>query len=354
MPLTRITGQQVKDATITEDDLYLTDRTDWDTTPYRHGFCPKLPNNPLLFLNGQGQWAVPQQAVNPIPQNVYYVSPSYIQNSGQYWSNLKLLEQEINRLPSGREPLIIIYPGLYSWTGDLEFNRFVSVMGQGAMLGGTWKIGYGAEVYVKQLTRCLIGSSVEEVTIYAHYIGELGTYDACEAYHQVFANIIDVINVNNIALRFNIYANKISQCNIGRAFYNIRGADITNDLVTGENANVSFYDCVVEAEPFLSGKVRFHNCTVNFGVNVIGGRVAFYDCLINTNTAEGISCTQDGVLLLSDTNIISGGSWSVSGQSSLYVRGQSTASSARDPSMILMTPTDLIIDGNYSDERYFY
>ncbi|HOM04371.1 MAG TPA: hypothetical protein PLU67_02635 [Candidatus Kapabacteria bacterium] len=352
MPLTRITGIQVKDQSITEDDLSLSDKLDWNVSIQRHGFCPKLPNNPSLFLNGQGQWAALPGAA--LPQNVYYVSPSFIQNSGQYWSNLKLLEQEINGLPSGREPLIVIYPGVYSWTGELEFNRFVSIMAQGATLGGTLKIKQGAEVYVKQLTKCLIDGCTPDVTVFAYYIGEIETENANEGYYQVFANTIDIINANGIAMRFNIYANKIYQCNIGEAFYNIWGAKITNGLVTGEDANVSFYDCVVEAESFLSGKARFHNCTINFGVNVIDGRVAFYDCFINANTAEGIICTQDSYLLLSDTNIVCDGSWSISGQGYLYVRGQSTANTARDPNMVLMTPIDLIVDHNYENERYFY
>lgn len=352
MPLTRVTGVQVQDGSITEDDLYLTDRSDWNVSIQRHGFCPKLPNNANLFLNGQGQWAsLPGLA---LPQNVYYVSPSFIQNSGQYWSDLKLLENEINGMPAGREPLIVIYPGIYSWIGDLEFNRFVSVMAQGAVLGGTWKITQGAEIYVKQLAKCLIENCAPDVTIFADYIGEIETRNTNEGYYQVFANTIDIINASGIALRFNIYANKINQCNIGGAFYNIWGAEITNGMVTGGDANVCFYDCVVEAESFLSGKARFHNCTINFGVNVLDGRVAFYDSFVNTNTAEGIICTQDSYLLLSGTNIVCGGSWSVSGQGYLYVRGQSTASTARHPGMVLMTPIDLIVDSNYENERYFY
>ena len=348
----KISGEQIRLNSIREEHLGFIDTVNGNSTTSRHGLLPKLSGNASEFLNGQGQWAALPGAA--LPQNVYYVSPSFVQNQGPYWSDLKLLEQEINGLPSGSEPLIVIYPGVYSWTGELEFNRFVSIMAQGATLGGTLKITQGAEVYVEQLAKCLIYGCTPDVTVFAYYIGEIETENVNEGYYQVFANTIDIISASGIALRFNIYANKINQCNVGRAFYNIWGAKITNGLVTGGDANVSFYDCVVVAQSFLSGKARFHNCTINFGVNVIDGRVAFYDCFINANTAEGIICTQDSYLLLSDTNIVCGGSWSVSGQGYLYVRGQSTANTARDPNMVLMTPIDLIVDGNYENEKYFY
>ena len=351
MPLTRVTGIQVRDQSITEDDLFLSDRLDWNVSIQRHGFCPKLPNNASLFLNGQGQWtSLPGIA---LPQNVYYVSPSFVQNQGPYWSDLKLLEQEINGLPAGREPLIVIYPGVYNWTGDLEFNRFVSVMAQGAVLGGTWKVKQGAEIYAKQIEKCVISGCISDVMIYAEYIQELATAGICEGFYQIFVNKMDIINANGVALRFNIYANMIQQCNIGRAGYYIRGA-VVEGVNTSGDSDVGFYDCVITGELFLAGKVRFQNCAINFGVNVIDGRVAFYDSFVNAPGAEGIICTQDSSILLSNTNIICGGGWSISGQGYLYVRGQSTANTARNPNMVLMTPIDLIVDGNYENERYFY
>lgn len=44
----------------TEDDLILSDTTINNATPQRHGFCPKLPNDPTLFLRGDGQFAAPE------------------------------------------------------------------------------------------------------------------------------------------------------------------------------------------------------------------------------------------------------------------------------------------------------
>ncbi len=88
MPLTRITGVQVQDQSITEDDLSLSDKLDWNVSIQRHGFCPKLPNNASLYLNGVGQWTSPASSGAVLPEHVYYVSPVFTQNSGQYYNNM--------------------------------------------------------------------------------------------------------------------------------------------------------------------------------------------------------------------------------------------------------------------------
>jgi hypothetical protein len=44
---------------VVEADISLSANTTNDVTTARHGFCPVLPNNATLFLNGQGNYALP-------------------------------------------------------------------------------------------------------------------------------------------------------------------------------------------------------------------------------------------------------------------------------------------------------
>lgn len=356
MPLTRVTGVQVQDGSITEDDLYLTDRSDWNVSIQRHGFCPKLPNNASLFLNGQGQWtSLPGIA---LPQNVYYVSPSFIQNSGQYWSNLKLLEQEINGLPAGREPLIVIYPGVYNWTGDLEFNRFVSVMAQGAVLGGTWKITRGAEICVYKLARCEINSN-NPVTIYVYEIDDLVFMGIHEVQHQVIVNRILSLQTYGTVNSCNIVCNSIERAIFNGKNFNIYGAKISGGLYTMQDCDMNLYNCRVLCDDFYAyGKIRLHNCYINSMPILIDGgcRLALYNSFVNSRGSDAITTTgsQYGSVLLSDTNLVCGGSYSITNGLYVYIRGQSVSNFPREPMTILMTPVDLIIDSNYTNERDFY
>lgn len=356
MPLTRITGGQVKDQSITEDDLFLSDKLDWNVSIQRHGFCPKLPNNASLFLNGQGQWtSLPEIA---LPQNVYYVSPSFIQNSGQYWSNLKLLEQEINSLPPGREPLIIIYPGVYNWTGDLEFNRFVSLVSHGAVLGGTLKITQGAEIYVCKLAKCEIDSN-NPVTIYAYDIGDLAFVGAHEVQHQMIANRILSLQTYGIVNSCNIVCNFIEETIFNGRNFNIYGANISRGLHAMQDCDMNLYNCKVLGDDFFAyGKMRLYSCYIHtMPISVDSScRLALHDSFVNARGGGAIMAygSQGGEVLLSNANLVCDGPYSIMYGLNIYIRGQSVSNHPRDPATTLMTPIDLIVDSNYENERYFY
>jgi len=63
-----LTGQdltaEVKDASITETKLSLSDVTTLDVSTTKHGFVPKAPNNTSQFLRGDGTWGTPTASVD--------------------------------------------------------------------------------------------------------------------------------------------------------------------------------------------------------------------------------------------------------------------------------------------------
>ena len=63
-----LTGQditaEVKDGTITETKLSLSDVTTLNVSTTKHGFVPKAPNNTSQFLRGDGTWATPTASVD--------------------------------------------------------------------------------------------------------------------------------------------------------------------------------------------------------------------------------------------------------------------------------------------------
>lgn len=42
-----------------ENGLWLSDTTEWNVSPSRHGFAPKLPSDPTRYLDGMGNYTVP-------------------------------------------------------------------------------------------------------------------------------------------------------------------------------------------------------------------------------------------------------------------------------------------------------
>ncbi|OQA46069.1 MAG: hypothetical protein BWY47_01803 [Bacteroidetes bacterium ADurb.Bin302] len=70
MVQTQIPGTQIKDASLTEDDLSFSDETTLNASISAHGLLPKLPNDANKFINGQGNWVViPASAVSVVTTN---------------------------------------------------------------------------------------------------------------------------------------------------------------------------------------------------------------------------------------------------------------------------------------------
>lgn len=77
MPVTTIQTAQIRDTSVTEAKLSLSDVTTGDVTTSRHGFVPKAPNDSNQFLNGLGQWSTTSAgALNPSPGNNQFSGPS--------------------------------------------------------------------------------------------------------------------------------------------------------------------------------------------------------------------------------------------------------------------------------------
>lgn len=60
---------------VVEDDMTLVDVTTWNSTTSRHGFLPKLSNDPDTFLDGEGNWSTPTQVTAAAVAAVGYWSP---------------------------------------------------------------------------------------------------------------------------------------------------------------------------------------------------------------------------------------------------------------------------------------
>ncbi len=82
MAKTEIQGSQVRDHSITESDLLLSDVTTYNADINKHGFLPKLPNDTSKFLNGVGEFVVPNINVSNI--NVPMLYGYYKANTNNY------------------------------------------------------------------------------------------------------------------------------------------------------------------------------------------------------------------------------------------------------------------------------
>jgi len=95
MPKTEIPGTQVRDQSITEDDLILSDVTTLNADINKHGFLPKLPNDASKYLNGVGQFTTPLISV-----------PMY---GGYYKAGTNLYETWYSTLGVGNIQNITVY-----------------------------------------------------------------------------------------------------------------------------------------------------------------------------------------------------------------------------------------------------
>ena len=82
MPTTTIQTAQIRDASVTEAKLLLSDNTTGNVSNSRHGFVPKLPNDSALFLNGAGLFANPT-TLNSAPGNNLFSGPTVTLTAAQ-------------------------------------------------------------------------------------------------------------------------------------------------------------------------------------------------------------------------------------------------------------------------------
>lgn len=75
MPTTTVQTAQIRDSSITEAKILLSDNTTNNVSTSRHGFVPKAPNDSSQFLNGSGSWASPN-VLNAAPGNNAYSGPA--------------------------------------------------------------------------------------------------------------------------------------------------------------------------------------------------------------------------------------------------------------------------------------
>ncbi len=59
MAETTIAGRQIRDASIVEDKLSLSDNTTGNVSTLAHGFVKKLPGDSSKFLDGTGNFTTP-------------------------------------------------------------------------------------------------------------------------------------------------------------------------------------------------------------------------------------------------------------------------------------------------------
>lgn len=67
-----------------ESDLILNDNTTNNVATTRHGFCPKLPNNAALYLDGSGAYSTPAGSAGTDPPQGSYAPGSYTIATGKF------------------------------------------------------------------------------------------------------------------------------------------------------------------------------------------------------------------------------------------------------------------------------
>lgn len=82
MPATTIQTAQIRDASITEAKLSLSDNSTGNVSTSRHGFAPKAPNNPRQFLAGTGLYVDPIDLIST-PGNNAFSGPTVTLTAGQ-------------------------------------------------------------------------------------------------------------------------------------------------------------------------------------------------------------------------------------------------------------------------------
>lgn len=82
MPATTLQTAQIRDLSITEAKLSLSDNTTGNVNTSRHGFVPKASNNSLEYLNGSGLWSNPIN-LNSAPGNNTFSGPAISLTAGQ-------------------------------------------------------------------------------------------------------------------------------------------------------------------------------------------------------------------------------------------------------------------------------
>lgn len=350
----KISGEQIKSASIQETHLSLSDTTDGNATTARHGLLPKLSGNASEFLNGLGQWAAAGGASQTLPSDTYFVSPAFTTNSGQFWSDLKLLESEINSSQSTVAPLIVVYPGTYQWTGDLNFTKAVAILADSAVLGGNIVLTQGATIYADTITNLKLDNAYGEVLVEAKRIVQLGTIGITEEPVVVIADDIGSCDLRAQNVSCDITSGRIGGgLVVNGSGTSLRGAYISCNVFGGGNFTV--HDSKIQSSSVVinaEAKARFHNCYFNVNqIEVINAHCALYDCFVRV--VPGDISLNYGTLLLANTNVVTSDQ-SITGNGALYVRGGSTSNQQIANTVAVRTATTLTIDYAYEGETGFY